>query len=211
MKIIDISWPISTATTGYKDRYIVEFDEIKSLGKDHARETIIHLSSHTGTHVDAPSHMLKDGKTIDELPLDRFVGPCKVVDMTDVVEKITRDWFEDQNLDIVPGDIILLKTINSATSPTEKFTPHFVYLEISGAQYLAEKKIKAVGIDYLGIEHSQPGHLTHQALFHADIGIIEGLRLQHVKSGSYLLVCLPLYTIGVEAAPARAVLLTDMK
>jgi arylformamidase len=206
-KIIDISWPISTATTGYKDRSIVHFDDVKSFSKDGVRETSFQLSSHTGTHVDAPSHFLKDGKTIDELPLERFVGQCKVLDMTVVVERITRDALIEHDSSIEEGDIVLLRTTNSDISPVDKFSPHFVYLEVTGAQYLIDKKIKAVGIDYLGIEHSQQGHPTHENLMHADIGIIEGLRLGHVKAGDYFMICLPLYTIGLEAAPARAVLM----
>jgi len=91
---------------------------------------------------------------------------------------------------------------------TDKFNPYFVYLEASGAVYLTEKKIKAVGIDYLGIEHSQPGHPTHEILMNADISIIEGLRLEHVKPDSYFFVGLPLYIIGLEAAPARAILIS---
>jgi len=205
MKIIDISWPISKATTGYKDKNIVQFEDTKSFVQDGARETKITLSSHTGTHIDAPSHFLKDGKTIDEMHLDRFIGSCKVLDMMAVMERITRDWLQDQ--DIQENDIILFKTQNSATSATDLFTPHFIYLEVSGAEYLVEKKVKAVGIDYLGIEHSQHGHLTHLALMHADITIIEGLRLGHVEPGTYQFICLPLYVVGLEAAPARAILM----
>lgn len=209
MKIIDISWPISAATTGYKDRNIVDFEEVKNFNRDGVRETNIHLSSHSGTHIDAPSHFLRDGKTIDQLSLDRFVGSCKVLDLTSAVERITRDCLTEFDSEIDNDDIILLKTINSDTAPIEKFSPHFVYLEVSGAQYLIEKKIKAVGIDYLGIEHSQFGHPTHESLMHADIGIIEGLRLGHVTPGPYICVCLPLKSIGVEAAPARAVLISE--
>ncbi len=210
MKVIDISWPISTATTGYKDAKIVAFEEVKNFSKDGMRETNIRLSSHTGTHIDAPAHFLKDGKTIDQLHLDRFIGTCKVLDITNVAEDITRNRLAEHESEIDQHDIILLKTTNSAKSPTEKFSPHFIYLESSGADYLKEKNIKAVGIDYLGIERSQPGHPTHEILMHADIGIIEGLRLGHVDAGKYFLVCLPLYTIGLEAAPVRAVLIYDM-
>lgn len=127
--------------------------------------------------------------------------------MVVVQEKITRDWLEDKN--IAEDDIVLFRTINSARPATEKFDPHFVYLEASGAEYLVEKKVKAVGIDYLGLEHSQPGHLSHIALMHADIAIIEGLRLQHVEPGEYLFICLPINTIGIESAPARAVLVRE--
>ena len=208
MKIYDISWPISTATTGYKDKNIINFDSAKSFDNDGVRETTITLSAHSGTHIDAPSHFMRDGKTIDELELSNVIGPCKVFNMATVSDGITRDHVE--NLDISAGDIVLFKTINSATPPTEKFTPHFIYLEISGAQCLVERKVRAIGIDYLGIERSQPGHLTHNLLFKHEITIIEGLRLTTVKQGKYFLCCLPLYTIGIEAAPARAVLIENL-
>jgi len=207
MKIFDISWPISKATTGYKDRYIVGIDEIKNFNRDGVRETAIHLSSHSGTHVDAPSHFLKEGKCIDEIHLDRLIGDCVVLDMTTCAERITRDCLLAHDNEIAQDGIILFRTSNSDVSPTDKFSPHFVYLEASGAAYLAEKKVKAVGIDYLGIEHSQPGHPTHENLLNADIVVIEGLRLHHVQPGSYFFVCLPLNMIGTEAAPARAILM----
>jgi arylformamidase len=205
MKIYDISWPISTATTGYKDKKTVHFESVKSFGADNVRETTITLSAHTGTHIDAPSHFVKDGKTIDQLDLAKVIGPAKVFDMSVVADGITRDHVE--NLQIDPGDIVLFKTVNSATQPTDKFTPHFIYLEVSGAQCLVERNVRAVGIDYLGIERSQQGHLTHNLLFKHDIAIIEGLRLGTVTQGTYFLCCLPLYAIGLEAAPARAVLI----
>ena len=207
MKVIDISWPISKATTGYKDRNIVTIEEIKNFNRDGVRETTIHLNSHTGTHVDAPSHFLKEGKTIDEIELNRLIGDCVVLDMTTCAERITRDCLLEYADKITENSIILLRTTNSDISPTDKFNIHFIYLEASGAAYLAEKKIKAVGIDYLGIEHSQPGHPTHENLLNADIVIIEGLRLGHVKPDNYFFVCLPLNMIGTEAAPARAVLM----
>jgi arylformamidase len=207
MKVIDISWPISKATTGYKDRSIISFDDVKTFNNDGVRETNIYVSSHSGTHIDAPSHFFKEGKTIDEISLDRFIGNCIVLDMTTCVERITRDALMEHDVSIQEHDIVLLHTTNSDLTPTDKFNSHFVYLEVSGALYLAEKKIKLVGLDYLGIEHSQPGHPTHEILMNADINIVEGLRLGHVKTGSYFFVCLPLYTIGLEAAPARAVLM----
>jgi arylformamidase len=72
---------------------------------------------------------------------------------------------------------------------------------------LAEKKVKAVGIDYLGIERNQPDHATHTILMNNNITIIEGLRLADVMAGDYFFICLPLNVVGLEAAPARALLL----
>ncbi len=210
MKLFDISWPISTATTGYKDRDIVQFEDTKTFAKDGARETTIRLSSHTGTHVDAPSHFLKDGKTIDQVTLDRLIGPALVLDMTHIAEGITRDDLYEYDEQIDEGLIVLLRTANSTKQATDKFTPHFIFLEFSGAEYLKEKQISAIGIDYLGIERSQHGHPTHTTLMHGDVAIIEGLRLEHVQPGAYFCICLPIYTIGLEAAPARAILLQNM-
>jgi len=209
MNVYDISWPLSTATTGYKNKDVINFKPLKKFSEYNMRETEITLSSQGGTHVDAPSHMLKDGKTIDQVGLDKLIGPAVVLDLTLVPEKITRDDLKAYDDDIHEGGIILLKTANSLKQPTDDFTPHFVYLEHSGAQYLVEKKVKAVGIDYVGIERSQPKHPTHWELMSNDIAIIEGLRLFHVEPGHYVLVCLPLSVIGIDGGPARAVLLDD--
>lgn len=191
--------------TAYKDKKTVAFTQNKSFEKDGFYESTIALSAHSGTHIDAPLHFVRDGKTIDQLELSQVIGRCKVFDMSSVTDGITQDHLE--NLDIQPHDIILFKTSNSALQPTDTFNPQFICLEISGAQYLVQRKIKAVGIDYLGIERGQAGHLTHNLLFKHNIVIIEGLRLQNIKQGSYFLCCLPLAMVGLEAAPARAVLI----
>ncbi|MCX5922423.1 MAG: cyclase family protein, partial [Candidatus Dependentiae bacterium] len=170
-------------------------------------ETTTTIDAHSGTHVDAPSHFMRDGNTIDKVALDSLVGTCNVLDLTSVQDKITREVLMMHDAMIKAGDIILLKTANSSLGATDLFNPAFVYLEASGAQYLQEKKIKAVGIDYLGVERAQPAHETHLAFMSTDIVIIEGLRLQHVQPGTYFFCCLPLHVIDIEAAPARAVLI----
>lgn len=208
MFVIDISWPLSPVVTSYKDKNKVEFTDNKTWNADGVRETTLTLNAHSGTHVDAPAHFLREGKTIDQVTLDRLMGDALVLDMTNCSEKITRDCLLAHDAVIMEESIILLRTINSDASPTDPFNFRFIYLEESGARYLAEKKVKAVGIDYLGIENHQPGHPTHLALMNGDVVIIEGLRLGHVPQGSYFFVCLPLSCMGIEAAPARAVLYT---
>jgi arylformamidase len=205
MIIHDISWPISADTTVYKDKKTINFQTLKTFEADGVRESLITMGAHTGTHIDAPSHFQKEGKTIDGLDLSHVIGKCKVFDLSSVTDGITQDHLE--NLDIQPHDIILFKTSNSANEATAKFIPNFIFLEISGAQYLVQRNVKAVGIDYLGIERGQAGHLTHNLLFKHNIAIIEGLRLGAITQGSYFLCCLPLAMVGLEAAPARAVLI----
>jgi arylformamidase len=193
--------------TQYKNKNGVTFTDVKTFAKDGARETAICLNTHTGTHVDAPSHFLKDGKTIDEIHLDRCMGYAKVIDVMTVTDAITQDDLTPYEIN--EGDIMLLRTANSGLAVVDQFNKDFVYLDPSGARYLADKKIKAVGIDYLGIERGDSEHTNHTTLMKADIVIIEGLRLSHVPAGDYFLVCLPLAMVGLEAAPARAVLMTD--
>lgn len=203
--IIDISWPISPAMTTYKNKGGVTFTPTKTFPADGARETMITMPSHNGTHVDAPSHFLQHGASVDQCALSSLVGPCIVLDLTHVKECIGKD--DLINHAIAPGSIVLLKTSNSLRAPTDQFDPSFIYLSATGAQYLVDCNVMTVGIDALGIERNQPGHETHQLLLSHNITIIEGLRLGVTTQGPYFLCCLPLLFIGLDAAPTRAILM----
>lgn len=209
MKIIDISWPISEAMTEYKDSKSVKFIPTKSMENSNAREWNISMNNHVGTHIDNAAHFLATGKTIDKLELNYVIGKCRVFDLTAVTDKITVDDLAP--LGIGKDEIILLKTTNSFRAPTDKFSYSFVYIDDQAAQYLAAQNIKAIGFDYLGVERNQPDHETHKAFMQFNIPIIEGLRLGTVPAGSYFFVCLPLYAIGLDAAPARAVLIEGLE
>ena len=98
----------------------------------------------------------------------------------------------------------MLKTKNK---PDKKFSFNFTFLEKTGAEYLASKKVKAVGIDSLGVERSQPTHLTHKILLSKNIPIFEGLDLSKVKQGKYLFYGFPLKIKKGDGSPVRAVLI----
>jgi arylformamidase len=205
MKLHDISWPISESMTTYKDKKQISIVANKLFGQDKVRETMITLSSHTGTHVDAPSHFIEHGKGAEIYTLDQLCGPCVVVDLTRCNMVITKA--DVAALDIPYSTIILLKTKNSFLQTTHPFNPHFIYVDKEAAQYLVQYyKIKAIGIDYLGIERNQLGHETHRMFLEQNIPIIEGIRLADVQAGRYTLFCLPLLIPGCDGAPARAVI-----
>tara|TARA_Y100000310_G_scaffold345863_1_gene471789 strand:+ start:52362 stop:52970 length:609 start_codon:yes stop_codon:yes gene_type:complete len=201
--MIDISWPLTEDMTRYKERKLFHTRFFRVFSKDNARQSLAAMDSHAGTHIDAPAHYVKNGKTIDKVKLEIFNGRCRVLDLSklNVIGKDNLVKFK-----IKAGERILLKTKNSDLKANAKFNYDFVYLDASGGEYLASKKVKCVGIDYLGIERNQKGHETHGALLGNEIPIIEGLRLKGVKPGKYELVCLPLSYVGMEAAPCRAVL-----
>ncbi len=207
MNIYDISWPISSSMTAYKDKKVVAVEHTKIFERDQVRESVIRLGAHSGTHLDAPAHFMQQGITAEQLPLDATLGHCMVVDCMHVQERIERKHLESLSLE--PGSIVLLKTTNSLLEPTADFNYNFIYVAQSGADYLAEQHIKAVGVDYLGIERMQPEHATHITLMEHGVTIIEGLRLAAIQPGRYVLICLPLLIPGLEAAPARALLLKE--
>ncbi|SHJ37559.1 cyclase family protein [Parasporobacterium paucivorans] len=203
-KIYDISMPITMDMPVYKGRE--EKRPIITVNSDFSTGTVyessIQMNLHTGTHLDRTLHMMPEGNTIETVKLEELFTECRVLDLTQVVEKITEEDLSGK--DIHPGDFVLLKTRNSLEPILEK---DFIYLDRNGAEYLAKIKIKGVGIDSLGIERSQPGHETHLALMEAGIHILEGLRLEKVAEGRYQLIAMPLNIIGSEAAPVRAVLI----
>lgn len=206
MEIIDISWPIEQSMTEYKNNISLNIKPIKTISRDGSQTTNICMNSHTGTHIDAPSHFLKDGLTIDQIEIASLVGSCYIIDCTEVSDSISKKHLESYPLS---GKIVLLKTKNSFLSTTEPFNYNFIYLDKLGAEYLKHQNVKAVGIDYIGIERNQSNHETHTILLKNNIVIIEGLRLAHVSQGHYFLWCLPLLIKGIDGAPARAILVKE--
>ncbi len=206
MKIYDVSMEIHPLMQVWKDRderrpeFQVTRDYENGQG---GRETRVSLDMHTGTHVDAPLHFIEDGLTIDHTSIERLVRNVKVLDLTSVKDRITRE--DLQHYDIESQDFVLFKTRNSYCDTT--FDLNFVFLERTGAEYLVEQQIAGVGTDALGIERSQPQHETHISLLKRDIIIIEGLRLKDVPAGEYFMLAAPLRIVSVEAAPARVVLI----
>lgn len=206
--IIDISWPLQEGMTTYKNRDDFSVVHTKTWQTDGYRESRILCGAHVGTHVDAPSHFLQQGSGIDKVSLDLLIGPCAVIDVTYARGAITK---EDLLKISFSNTRVLLKTKNSKHGVSDPFDADFVYISESAAHYLKDQGVTCVGLDYLGIERDQPGQPTHKTLLNAGIAVIEGLRLDHVPAGNYTLICLPLAIVGLDAAPARAVLVSDMR
>ncbi|MBI2545734.1 cyclase family protein [Candidatus Woesearchaeota archaeon] len=203
MRVIDISRTIAADMVVYKDKpeKMPQMVQTKSFAEHGANETVINIDSHTGTHADAFFHMLEKGKTIEQIPADRFIGPCQVLDFTKVKDKITEK--DLGKFKVARNEIILLKTKKKIEGT---FNFSFTYLDKTAAAYLAKKGVKLVGIDELGIERDQEKHDTHVILFKKGIPIVEGLDLTKVKQGKYLFIGLPVKIKQGDGAPVRAVL-----
>ena len=152
MNIIDVSWPITNDITEYKDKKYIDIQQLKTWDKDKVRESLVTMKSHTGTHIDAPSHFLENGKSVDSISLNDLIGPCSVIDLTDVLDVITKENLIPYQDILQSSDIVLFKTKNSARSSEEVFDFNFVYLDKTAAEYIQQSNLKVIGFDYLGIE-----------------------------------------------------------
>jgi len=165
---------------------------------------LISMGTHLGTHVDPPAHYLEGGATVDEIPLNTFVGPGIVLDMRGI-SQIDRQALENAPL----GDHVrvLLKTDNGPLLLESSFHEDYVHLTEDGASYLVEKGVSLVGIDYLSIERYQnPDAPVHRALLQAGVLIVEGVHLLEIPPGPYEIFCLPICIKGADGAPARVLL-----
>ena len=206
MKLYDVTVAISNDLPVYPGDPPVQVTRVMSLEQgDIARVSHLSCSTHSGTHVDPPYHFMRDGISSDQVPLDVFIGPARVVDVgaVDVIDAAVLRQF-----DLDGATRVLFKTKNSRFwHTTKEFQTSFVYLETDAAKLLVERGVRLVGIDYLSIEKfnfDQP--TVHWMLLGANVVIVEGLDLTAVPAGDYELLCLPLKIRDGDGGPARVVL-----
>ena len=207
MTLVDVSVPIADAMTVYRGNPQVRIRPSLTLAKDGVNLSELCLGSHTGTHVDAPSHFLERGSGIDRVSLERFIGPAWVADLRRVSGGITAQHLRAAR---IPRGAtrLLLRTSNSRWwHPVRPFHTEFVYLAPDGADWTVERGMRLIGIDYLSIEgYHVTGAPTHKRLLEAGIPILEGLDLYRVAAGRWQLVALPLRIKDGDAGLTRAVL-----
>ncbi len=209
MTIYDISLTISPNLPFWPGDPRPELQLYESIEKGSLyNATRINAGVHLGTHIDAPRHFIDEGSTIEKIPLDVLTGPCYVVQLPDGVGAITSEVLERTEI-TSEMKRLLFGTRNShlwAKGET-KFQTDFVGITEDGAEWLVERGIQLVGIDYLSVAPYSEPMPTHLVLLGAGVVIVEGLNLSGVMRGFYDLYCLPLKIAGCDGAPARAILI----
>ncbi len=203
---IDISIPLKTGMVHWPGDPEVRVERVLATERgDPANVSSIAMGSHTGTHMDPPFHYIPGGTTLDAMPFEATIGPARVIEIEDPESAKPEELARH---DIKPGERILLKTRNSQRAwSTDNFLADFVFISGPGAEYLAERDIRLIGVDYLSVGgFYADGDAIHRALLGAGIWIVEGLNLAGVGPGQYELVCLPIRIQQSDGAPARAVL-----
>ena len=178
---------------------------------DPVNVTNLSCCTHVGSHADAPYHHFAEGKTIEQIPLSRFVGPAYVADLTGVEWAIGAQDVARAVATARGFSILVVKTRNSTVLDTwERFSDRYVYLAPDGAEEIVRRGIKTVAFDHLAVEgYDAPGAPTHKILLGQGVTIVEGVDLNGIRPGYYWFSAAPLRLEGADGAPTRAYLIEE--
>lgn len=201
-KVIDITPEIREDIAVFPGDTKFSRDEILSFEKSNNLVlSSIKTTVHLGAHTDAPSHYHPDGKTMESVTLETYLGECQVVEVT---EKIERMKPSDLKGDIT-SERVLFKTL-SFPNPYQ-WNDDFNALSPEMIEFLNSKNVKLVGIDTPSVDPANDKELlTHNAIYKAGMAILEGIVLDKVEVGTYDLIALPLPIKHGDASPVRAIL-----
>ena len=190
MNIIDISRDILDCEIYPGDLFRVNRKRISD--GDSCNLAAIYTGLHCGTHMDAPLHFIDKGMPIDMLPLDAFIGECTVISVPSgpITGEYVEKYFPRSR------ERIIIKGGGRA------------YFHETAASELAVP-VKLVGTDSLSVGTHGAQTAVHKAFLREAVALLEGLKLDEVEDGDYFLIAPPLKIGGVEAAPVRALLISD--
>jgi arylformamidase len=205
MKLIDVSVPLDGKLPTYPNNTPFSVEPIKRIARgDSSNVSTLHMSAHTGTHVDAPRHFFDDGPGTDALPLEMLIGRTRVIEISSRTGVTAADL---KAIDLSEDLRVLIKTYNSRLWSSPDFHTDYVGVTESGAKHLVDCGVKVVGVDYLSVEQfKKAGAPAHHILLGNGVIVIEGLNLSDADAGYYEMYCLPLRIADGDGAPARVVL-----
>jgi arylformamidase len=205
---IDATATLDPSTTPvYQGDAPMKFDFLHDMRKgDTFTLSAYSLGAHSGTHIDAPMHFVRNGAAIDRVPLGPLIGRARIIDIPDGVQAINSAELNKHSWRGVPRILFRTRSARHGWMASSTFHKDFAYIAPDAAKMLAEAGVQLVGIDYISAEQfGAAAPLTHRTLLGRNIPIVEGLALDHVKAGDYDLIVLPMKVGGHEGAPARAI------
>lgn len=203
-KWIDISLPLIAQLAVWPGDTPFHFSLSSKIdGENIANVGMLTMSTHTGTHIDAPFHVDNKGKQVHELDLDLYIGTAQIIDASQLTSIGAKELAE-YNLEQTQR--LLIRT-NKLDRDLYQFPAQITHLRPDAAPYLAEKGIRLIGVDTPSVDSLDSEDLkTHHALFHHGIHILENIRLDHVHMGICELSAVPLALQNGDGSPVRAVI-----
>jgi arylformamidase len=184
--------------------------DANTVERDGFAEKLLSMYSHTGTHIDAPAHMLADGPTLDQFDVEHFVGRACVIDVSQepIIEEAALEAKAEM---IAECEFVLLYTGWSHHWGRQDYFEDFPVLSIEATRWLAGRGLRGLGLDAISVD--PVGSMTfgnHFVLFRAGMVIIENLtRLLPLIDRTFLFSCLPLKIVQADGSPVRAVAILD--
>ncbi|MGI5962957.1 MAG: cyclase family protein [Lawsonibacter sp.] len=216
---IELSYPLEPGmpTLPFSHHPLTEFIQTGRICMEGSQAHRIVFGTHTGTHIDAPNHMIQDAKPgVDQIPLERLIGPAKLLKL----KKGEQETIEPEDLEpakLKQGDRLLISTGWGKQWGSKKFYFDFPYFSQAAVMYLVEKKVWLVGMDIpapepMGLPAGDPRkNWNHKAFFRGDVFIVEGMaNLDQIPVNEFQLIVLPLRARNMDGFPVRAVAVCEV-
>jgi arylformamidase len=204
MKIYDISQPLRPGIPTWPgDTQYSESRTWQLGGGTPVNVSRMELSTHTGTHADAPFHFDAAGEKIGSVDLTLYMGRCVVLDVSGATGSVEPEDLPDVHAN--PIDRVLLRTARQ--SDPNRWNPEFTAVSAAAIHRLASWGVRLIGVDAPSLDPESSKKMSaHHAAHRHRMAILEGLVLSDVPVGEYELVALPLKLMNLDASPVRAVL-----
>jgi kynurenine formamidase len=207
--IVDLTHTIEPEMPVYPGTPSPSMEAACTVERDGYRETMLHMVSHTGTHMDAPCHLLPGGETLDAMAPDRFCGNAAVVDVSHLGERgiITEELLRTRQEELQQAEFVLFYTGWEQKWGKPDYFSAFPVMDEEAARFLVSCGMKGVGTDAISVDPVEMAHLpVHRVLLGAGMVIVENLRLQKLAGGRRgRFYALPLKYRNADGAPVRAV------
>ncbi len=213
MRYIDLTLPIQEGMPVWPGDSGPEYRQVKSLEEHGYAVQAVCFSNHLGTHLDAPSHVVKGGMTLDRIPLKTLIGKAVLLDFADKGKKdrITRTDLQTRGDMLGRGARVLIRTGWDRHYGSSFFFQNFPCLTLEAAQDLAQRGIALLGMDTPSPSPvDDPGQGIHRTLLGAGIVLLEGLiNLHRLRGNECELIVLPALFKGFSGSPCRAVAIEE--
>ncbi len=213
MNVIDLTQVIHSDMPVFPGTEQPIFEKANTLEKDGFREAKITMYSHTGTHIDAPAHMLSDGPYLDDLEINKFIGKATILDFSneniDIIEIKNLKRYEEK---IENAEFVLIKTGWNKFWGKQSYYEDFPALSEEAAKWISEFNLKGIGIDAISIDKMKSTTFeVHKTLMSKSIIIIENLtNLESINSDYFILSILPLKNKNADGSPVRAIAIENI-
>lgn len=207
MPLVDLTHPISTGMPVYPGAESPQITQVCTVAGNGFAEKVIRFYSHTGTHMDAPSHLIANGCDLDSYPIETFKGPGVCLDLRGLSsQEIGLKKLAHLNETLISAEFLLLHTGWSQRWGDRAYFEQHPVLTTEAARWLTGFPLKGIGLDNISADRYDTQDLPiHKTLLGSDILIIENMaHLDQLPESGFQFTCLPLKLSGADGAPVRA-------